>query len=351
MSMRIRWPTAALVLGVCVAGVVFVWWIAANSVSPEQAAADASPPPAAVATARVERRVVADIVAVRADVVPASAIEISATVGSDVARLSVVTDVFVRPGDRVESGDALVALSDRPIIALHGDVPLYRDLDRGSTGRDVERLQAGLRSAGATIPADETGTVGDDTIKAVTALYEPLGYDVPSPPILVGELRLLPDLPATVTSSQVDRGQVAEGVLLTVAGDERLLRAELPGEQSSLFDIGMQVLQDGSAVARVVDVMQTDGQTMVLMDPADEAMSVSLGESLAVNIVRAATETAVLAVPVTAVRTDGSGTTFVVPVDDDPVEVALGVIRGGWAEIREVEPGRELAAGTPVVLA
>lgn len=90
----------------------------------------------------------------------------------------VVTNVFVRNGATVRSGAAVVEVSGRPVIALQGAFPLYRDLRQGDKGVDVRALQAGLQSAGVWVGAD--GVFGAGTERALRRLYRKVGYAVPT---------------------------------------------------------------------------------------------------------------------------------------------------------------------------
>jgi peptidoglycan hydrolase-like protein with peptidoglycan-binding domain len=51
-------------------------------------------------------------------------------------------------GDKVDCGDALYRVNDRPVLLLCGAVPAYRDLHRGDMGRDVRQLNRNLHELG-----------------------------------------------------------------------------------------------------------------------------------------------------------------------------------------------------------
>ncbi len=52
-------------------------------------------------------------------------------------------------GDKVDCGDVLYRVDDRPVLLLCGTVPAYRDLRQGDRGRDVRQLNRTLRAAPA----------------------------------------------------------------------------------------------------------------------------------------------------------------------------------------------------------
>jgi peptidoglycan hydrolase-like protein with peptidoglycan-binding domain len=51
-------------------------------------------------------------------------------------------------GDKVNCGDALYRVDDKPVVLLCGTVPAYRDLDIGDKGKDVRQLNRNLHELG-----------------------------------------------------------------------------------------------------------------------------------------------------------------------------------------------------------
>ncbi|MGW8780540.1 peptidoglycan-binding protein [Streptomyces sp. NPDC055796] len=148
--------------------------------SPAQVAADAAPPPASVLADRVERRVLTSSVVVRGTVAAEQSLTVSPGAGAAAAAGTggkpVVTRINKQPGTAVQAGDVLVEVSGRPVFALAGALPVYRDLKPGATGKDVGQLQEGLKALGHATGKDPAGTYGAGTKAAVTALYAALGY-------------------------------------------------------------------------------------------------------------------------------------------------------------------------------
>ena len=143
--------------------------------SPGQALADAAPPAPSVITAKVERRVLVDTVVLRGLVSAEQTVEVTPQVGTEDAA-PVVTAVRVKPGDPVRAGDVLIEVSGRPVFALPGRIPVYRDLRPGSEGADVRQLQAALRAQGFG-SGDLAGTYGEGTEAAVRSFYAAAGYE------------------------------------------------------------------------------------------------------------------------------------------------------------------------------
>ncbi|MFE6841939.1 peptidoglycan-binding protein [Streptomyces sp. NPDC057686] len=148
--------------------------------SPAQVAADAAAPPASVLADRVERRVLTSSVVVRGTVTAEQSLTVSpgagATAAAGTGGKPVVTRVNKQPGAAVQAGEVLVEVSGRPVFALAGALPVYRDLKPGATGKDVGQLQEGLKALGHATGKDPAGTYGPGTKAAVTALYAALGY-------------------------------------------------------------------------------------------------------------------------------------------------------------------------------
>jgi HlyD family secretion protein len=153
-------------------------WTSAYVKSPAQAAADARPPAADVLTAPVERRVLADTVVTRGTVSASQTVDVTATgSGADGGQKPVVTKVMVRSGQTFPAGRVLFEVSGRPVFALRGTLPVYRDLKPGAHGDDIRQLQLALRGLGHPTGSDRLGTFGPGTKHAVAGLYEAIGYD------------------------------------------------------------------------------------------------------------------------------------------------------------------------------
>ncbi|WP_426362478.1 peptidoglycan-binding protein [Streptomyces sp. E-08] len=161
--------------------------------SPAQAAADSRPPAPSVITAPVEYRTLASSVVLRGTVVAGQSVEITPGGTAD-GGSPTVSKLPLKAGDQVRAGRLLAEISGRPVIALQGTVPLYRDLKPGAQGSDVGRLQDALHRLGHSTSPDNRGRFGEGTKSAVTALYEALGYE----PVEVGGA----EGSATVTSAE-----------------------------------------------------------------------------------------------------------------------------------------------------
>lgn len=147
--------------------------------SPAQAAADSAPPPADVLTAPVDKRVLRSSVILRGTVVAGQSLDVTpvAAGAGDGGTTPTVTKTPLKAGDAVLAGKPLIEVSGRPVIALPGALPVYRDLKPGAEGDDVTQLQRALAGLGHGTAPDPAGTYGPGTKGAVSKLYASLGYD------------------------------------------------------------------------------------------------------------------------------------------------------------------------------
>ncbi|MEV3990212.1 peptidoglycan-binding protein [Streptomyces sp. NPDC049837] len=209
-------------------------WTSTMVKSPAQAAAEAGPPPPDVLTAPVERRVLSDTVVTRGTVSASQTLDIApAGAATEGAGNPVVTKLMVRSGDTFPAGRTLLEVSGRPVFALRGSLPVYRDLKPGSHGDDVRQLQSALRDLGHDTGADTSGRYGPGTKRAVAALYESLGYE----PVEAGGDRAEGD-PVDAARDQVKSAQRALESLESKKGatpDElRYAREDLAEAQEAL---------------------------------------------------------------------------------------------------------------------
>ncbi|MEU6237297.1 peptidoglycan-binding protein [Kitasatospora sp. NPDC047058] len=145
--------------------------------SPAQAAAESKPPPADVLTAPVEKRVLTDSVVVRGQVSAGQSVDVAPAGGGTGGARPVVTKLPVKAGDQVRPGQSVLEVAGRPVFALKGDLPVYRDLRPGAAGQDVKQLQQALEELGFGSDGDPEGSYGTATEAAVKAFYAARGYD------------------------------------------------------------------------------------------------------------------------------------------------------------------------------
>jgi hypothetical protein len=382
--------------------------------SPSQAAADSRPPKASVLTAPVVRQVMRSTVVVRGTfsdgrTVSATPTAVAATAVSSQPATLMVTGVFTRPGRTVRAARALVEYSERPVFALPGALPMYRDLTFGEQGKDVAQLQAALRSLGHSTLPDTEGVFGTGTERAVTALYGALGYPVPVDAAAAAaddssatdgaadgdttakpakpaaetahamvpssEAVFVPALPARVVSVPVRVGDAVKGPVITLARGGMTLTGMLDPAQGGLVTPGLkaEVLSEatGAHAAGTVESVGTlvtpgDGKSgdtassggatspylPLTIRPAKSWSTRFAGQDVRITITAAATSGRVLAVPEAAMSSGADTRTTVTVVDgagrQRTVQVEAGVSADGMVQVTPLHGG--LAAGDDVVV-
>lgn len=166
-----RWRLAAG-LASAVALLIALVVAAGMATNPRQAMLDAREPEPASLSATVERRQLTDVLVLPGRVGAESVVAITVPPGGDGAAL--VTLAPPPAGHEVDAGALMAAISGRPLIALPGPLPAYRDLRPGDRGDDVAQLQRALAAVG--IPTEDDGVYGAATAESVSHLYERLGF-------------------------------------------------------------------------------------------------------------------------------------------------------------------------------
>ncbi|WP_156756150.1 peptidoglycan-binding protein [Actinokineospora pegani] len=145
--------------------------------SPAQVAAEQGPVAPSTLTAAVERRVVGSVLVVRGTVSGAEDVRVTpAPTATETAAKPLVSGIRKRTGDTVAAEEVVVEVAGRPLVALRGDVPAYRDMRPGATGDDIAALRAALDDLGYPSTGDPAGEFGAATKEAVRDFYDDLGF-------------------------------------------------------------------------------------------------------------------------------------------------------------------------------
>lgn len=333
---------AAGVIGAVVASLVWLVVVMVISMSPDQAAQRrAAPelPPPTVALKTTELRQVTwapcsrdtTSISIAAPAVPAG-------------ERSVVTAVAAA-GAKVTTGTQLARVASRPLVAVHTDAVLYRDLTVGATGPDVAAFEKALHQAGVIGKANSV--LDADTVHAWHHTYDPAG---PSNRIRVATLVAVP-ADTEVSSVMVTVGQaVKPGTpLLELSAGSNQLRCEVLNPSGSITpaDVTLDVAGKTVPAASLTVHPRTDDEPgYVLVKPKDE---VADGAAVRLGIVSASSDGPVLVAPLSAITTSSNGAPSVVVVDGDvrrEVPVQLGVTAQGLVAVS----GDGLADGVQVML-
>lgn len=305
----------------------------------------------------------------------------------EAAGSGVVTDVRVKTGDTVNGGQVLMEISGRPVFVLRGAVPAYRDLRPGSAGKDAEQLRQAPAAVGLKTDGDPPGSYGNATRDAVAALYGRLGYvapqasaddgkPIPGSGVMLpaSEVVFLGEFPGRVNAVNARVGGPVKDRSVSISAGEPVVRGALAPHDKGLVRTGMpvKVLIEGTgaeiaATVRSVADSPTDRKTAegegkstgqartyeLLVSPAKRLDPKLAGRDVRLTNEAAASDGAVLVVPVTAVSAGADGKTAVTVVEPDGakrrIEVRAGLTGDGYVEVAPVAGGR-LRAGDRVVV-
>ncbi|TDD96296.1 efflux RND transporter periplasmic adaptor subunit [Jiangella asiatica] len=270
----------------------------------------------------------------------------------------------------VTRGTELFRLDERPVTALLGAIPMYRDLGPGDTGVDVEQLEANLVALGYDgFTADDEYT--EYTADAVSEWQEDIGAEETG---AVGrsDVVFLPEGGRVGTVHADVGGAVSPGApVLDITGTDQVATLEVEVADRDLLAIGAAVtvvLPDGTEVAGTVAASSVveqappaggGGEEEEGADTAVAEVEVTLAEPADAGLVGSPIDVVlpvdqradVLLVPVSALLAmsgggyglevvAADGTTSVVPVE-------AGLFADGQVEVT----GEGIAEGTVVGVA
>jgi peptidoglycan hydrolase-like protein with peptidoglycan-binding domain len=316
-------------------------------------------------------------------------------------------------GKTISNGEQLAEIDGEPLFALAGRVPAWRDITPGETGPDVAELQKALASLGYYTSGDTPGFFGTATQDAVALYYEHLGYTPPATGgVPMTDVIFLPSLPAKVVAVNGAKGQQPGQPFLELAARGSLaLTGELPPAYAAQVKPGLKVkifdevtgihaagaiagVGAATTVAPIGAIVNVGGGSVsvgstgsgstgsgstgsgsagtpassnsggaanpgatpfipLTVDPSKPLPAALNGENVLVTVETGQTEGPVLTVPVAAIVTTGSGTSYVTVAGADgkqtQVAVTPGISENGYVQVTPVTAGK-LAAGDSVVV-
>ena len=157
-------------------------------------------------------------------------------------------------GSPVLEGETIARIDEVPVIALEGDLPMYRTLSEGDEGVDVEQLEAALVRLG--YDPDGNVTVDEDFTSQTEAMVErwqqDLGVDETGQ-VSPADLVFAP-LPAQVVTVQADTGVVVSPTspVMTVRGGDPISGDDVLQLEEAL--VGLGFLNSSDDVLDVGDI-------------------------------------------------------------------------------------------------
>jgi peptidoglycan hydrolase-like protein with peptidoglycan-binding domain len=282
------------------------WYFAAQARTPAQRAEETAEPDDSVITVRVDQDQLISTLDFDAELNRTGDFKVTAPTAPEGAAAALASKIPVKTGDEVNPGTVLLEVSGRPMIALEGDVPAYRDLKEGDSGPDVEQLQLALQQIYGT---PKTGTFDSRTASDLKKLYDHAGYDhaveseeIPDentdpgtdgegdpegegdqPPagngqattvdrvaLPASEVVFLPDLPMQVGKIDAKQSAPVEGTVMTLASGDWKLEAKLDeniaselnklGDEAQL-EYGSGPLKGLEVGAFELDVREEEGES------------------------------------------------------------------------------------------
>jgi len=370
---------AVLVLTVVVAVVAFL--IGRGVSTPAEQAARAKAPAPSELTAPVALTHARTTVVLRGTLTDGGAISV-AVPGDLSGDLAVVTAVGTSSGAHVADGSLIAAVAGRPVFVMQGRIPAYSAMSYGSTGIEVNELQAGLDAAGFGVGFDTAGTYGAGTAAAVAELYQRDGYapvTAPGPAggsggkhkakpvqyatVPLGEIMFTPSLPVTVVAVARLGQTIASGKPLATLGSGQLtFQTNTDLNTASLLKVGAtgratSDLSNGSFKIKLIAKRPGSGPgggpgSKLTLRPVSSAAAASfVGQNMALHVQTGQAGGLQWVVPVSAVVTNASGASSVTVVHGSrqvSVPVQAGLAYAGQEVVRPIHGG--LKAGDQVVI-
>jgi hypothetical protein len=292
------------------------------------------------------------------------------------------------PGAEVPEGGVLATIAGRPVFALEGEAPMYRDLGPGMSGPDVAQLETALERIGIS-PGAVDGLYDAGTEAAVRTLYTNAGFtpvvatlaqlegvraaqcglnatSCPGAGVQVpaNEVFFVAGAPVQIGDVTGTVGGEASGPIMTVSDSTPKITGGLNVEDAKLVKPGMSVeidepdlgINTSGKVTVVADGPGTQGQDQfhVYFETSVKDPPSSLNKaSVRVTIPIKTTKGKELTVPASAVVLDANGSSRVQVVKQDGsvdnVTVRPGLSASGLVVVKPLHTG-ELKPGDRVIV-
>jgi peptidoglycan hydrolase-like protein with peptidoglycan-binding domain len=183
---RKRIVTLICVLAVVAITAAGAWFVGGQIVSPAEAAARTAPPTPSPILVPIEHRMLSSEIVTRGTARFGLPQPIAIAPSPLKANVPGLITTLPSPSAQFQEGDMVLTMSGRPVLVLQGQIPAYRDLAPGTSGKDVGQLEQALKRLGFD-PGPADGMYDRETSAAVAEWYTAAGFEPfgPTPEQLV----------------------------------------------------------------------------------------------------------------------------------------------------------------------
>jgi hypothetical protein len=271
MQRRRGLRVVAVLLGVSVASGAIGYVVSRSVKSPAEVALRTAPPRPSRLTAPVEFRVLRSTLFTRGTVRFGSPRPVTLPASPAKTGSLVVTTPPVK-GTELGDGTTAGLIGGRPVIALIGPTPMYRDIRPGDSGDDVTELKAALRRLGYTPSA--TASFDTRTQQALAALLAARGYEPFGPTVTEqASLRTARDA-VTKAADQVTTARAAVATATKPVSPDKTLAADEAVRTAN--DRVLTVRSDAQRITTEIDLNLLQRQNGV--DSAQMAVDRAAGD-------------------------------------------------------------------------
>jgi hypothetical protein len=258
------------------------WALANGFRSPAQQAAAAIAPARGAVTATVNRGALEQTIGVTATVARRVQQRIAMPSASSPA---IMTKQPLGSGDQINAGSVIAEVNGRPVFAIPGAFPFYRDLSPGESGPDVRQLQEGLKSAGYKVKPD--GSFGAATEAALGAMYKSAGYQI----VVPEQSEATPATPQASAGSTdpAPSAGIAPPSVIVIPRSELIAFSTLPAfvvstpAVGTVLDATSQVIAEAGEIVATADVapdiaaQMKAGMIGTLTGPDGQQLAITIG--------------------------------------------------------------------------
>jgi peptidoglycan hydrolase-like protein with peptidoglycan-binding domain len=268
-----------------------------------------------------------------------------------------LTEQHVRDGATVGVGSTVYSVDLLPVVAMEGNIPLFRDLKPGQTGKDVAQLQRFLVAVGLR-ESRASGRFDDSTLVQVRKWQRAAGLPVTGA-VPMASFVVVPHLPGALAWTQEGAVglRVAQGVRVArMLPPQPSFAMQLSQSQRTLVRPGMEVVlrtEDVTwrATVRSTGGVDESGATRAFLGPPKGRSSICAPRCSVVSTSRAqSVEATVLVtpartgsvVPTAALAVDAEGGTAVIDPAGRAIAVSVVASASGRAIVSGVEVGQRV---------